>query len=51
MENITLEEEKILESIRESLKNLDEKDLIEILKFMEHLKLKKDTSKSKGSIK
>ena len=40
MENITLEELEILKSIKESLKNLDEKELNEILEFMNKLKSK-----------
>lgn len=44
MENITLEELEILKSIKESLKNLDEKELNEILDFMNKLKAEKNTS-------
>ena len=41
MENITLEELEILKSIKESLKNLDEKELNETLDFMNKLKAEK----------
>ncbi len=44
MENITLEELEILKSIKESLKNLDEKELNETLDFMNTLKAEKNTS-------
>ena len=44
MENITLEELEILKSIKESLKNLDEKELSETLDFMNKLKADKNTS-------
>ncbi|EEC89250.1 MULTISPECIES: hypothetical protein [Holdemanella] len=44
MENITLEELEILKSIKESLKNLDEKELNETLDFMNKLKAEKNTS-------
>ena len=44
MENITLEELEILKSIKESLKNLDEKELNETLDFMNKLKTEKNTS-------
>lgn len=44
MENITLEELEILKSIKESLKNLDEKELNETLDFMNKLKVEKNTS-------
>lgn len=44
MENITLEELEILKSIKESLKNLDDKELNEILDFMNKLKAEKNTS-------
>ena len=44
MENITLEELEILKSIKESLKNLDEKELNETLDFMNKLKVDKNTS-------
>ena len=43
MENITLEELEILKSIKESLKNLDEKELNETLDFMNKLKAEKNT--------
>ena len=43
MENITLEELEILKSIKESLKNLDEKELNETLDFMNKLKVEKNT--------
>lgn len=44
MENITLEELEILKSIKESLKNLDDKELNETLDFMNKLKVEKNTS-------
>ena len=44
MENITLEELEILKSIKESLKNLDDKELNETLDFMNKLKAEKITS-------
>lgn len=44
MENITLEELEILKSIKESLKNLDEKELNETLDFMNKLKAEKNAS-------
>ena len=44
MENITLEELEILKSIKESLKNLDDKELNETLDFMNKLKAENNTS-------
>lgn len=46
MEKLTLEELKVLESMRKSLRELQKKDLEEVIDFSEELK-KKKYSKSK----
>lgn len=47
MEKLTLEELKVLESMRKSLRELQKKDLEEVIDFSEELKKKRNIPKVK----